>query len=90
MNTGMRSHEALGLNIVFESPHQPLSHPGRIVRLLYPAIGMPFSNMNKVQHQLTLRYWITLKLIRHDLPGPDPMTADQGLENSPSSSFISP
>jgi hypothetical protein len=77
----MRSHEAPGLTSGFESPHKTFSHPGRLERLPYPVIGIPFSNMNEFQRQLTVREWINMKLIRHDLAGPGPMTPDQALEN---------
>jgi hypothetical protein len=50
------------------------------MRLLYPIVGVPISDMDCFRDYLTMGDWITSQLIRHDLPELSAMTSYQTLE----------
>jgi len=58
------------------------------MRLLCSIIAITMRHMDSLRHYLTVRDWITPKLIRYDLPGLVLMTADQAFEKSLGSSSI--
>ena len=76
-NGGMSTKEPLSLLDRFESPHTPLSHPGRLIPdkagqalgLLSSIILILFSTMNHIWHQLPMSNAIATQFVRHDLPG---------------------
>jgi len=71
----MRRHETLGLPCRFELAHSSLPDPGCLMRLLYPIVGVPISDMDCFRDYLTMGDRITSELIRHDLPGLSAMTS---------------
>jgi len=50
------------------------------MRLLYPIVGVPISDMDCFRDYLTMGDWITSQLIRHDLPELSAMISQQTLE----------
>ena len=50
----MCTHKTLSLSDRLESPHPPLSNPGRLMRLLGPIILILLSTVNRLWHELAM------------------------------------
>ena len=82
MDSSMCTQKPLSLTSRFESPHPPLSHPGRLVRLLGPIILILLGTVNRLRNQFPMSYAIAPQFISHDLPGFSAMGAQQSPEEA--------
>ncbi|MFT4875131.1 MAG: hypothetical protein ACJARU_000110 [Congregibacter sp.] len=68
------SQESPSLLYCLEPPHTSLRHPGRLMRLLCPIVGILAVVMNNVWHYFSMSNAVAPQLIRHDLLGFTAMT----------------
>jgi hypothetical protein len=68
-NGGMGGHESLGLTHRLEPPHSPLSHPGRLVRLLGPVVLILLCTVDRFRDKLPMSDPITSQFISYYLSG---------------------
>ena len=71
----MGAQKSLSLLHRLESPHPPFPHPGHLMRLLCPIIGVPRIIVDNVWHQLPVSNAITAQFVGYDFPGLAAMTA---------------
>ena len=62
----MSIEKPLSLPCRFEFSHPPLSHPGRLMGLLGPVVGIPISDMDCFRDQLSMRNSIATQLVCPD------------------------
>jgi hypothetical protein len=79
-HSDMGTQRSLGLPDRFKLPHPSLPHPGRLMGLLCPVVGILRIIVDNIWHQLTVSNAITTQLIRNDFPGLALVTTDQSLE----------
>jgi hypothetical protein len=66
-NRSMSTKESLRLPDRFELSHPSLPHPGRLMRLLYPIVGILAVVMNNVWQQIPMSNSIATHFVSHDL-----------------------
>jgi hypothetical protein len=59
----MDTQKSLSLLNRFEFTHPPLSHPGRLMRLLCSIILILFSAVDRLGYQLSMSYAITAQFV---------------------------
>jgi hypothetical protein len=78
----MSAQESLSLPHRFKLPHHPLSHPGRLMRLLRPIVRVTISNMDRFKKQRLMSNTITSQFVSHNIAGFASTTAQQSLEKA--------
>ena len=65
----MYTQETLRLLDRLELSHPSLSHPGCLMGLLCPVVGILGIIMDNIRHQLSMRNAIAPQFVSHDLSG---------------------
>jgi len=69
LDSSMGSHESLSLDNRLELSHPSLPHPGRLMRLLCPIIGVLICHVHRLRDDLSMCDRIAAQLVCHNLPG---------------------